>query len=296
MDKSFLQSVPKHKFEELRRNYTFVLSIPLLAECLDHFSINSDSTDDVKRRNLNGIGKFSTEENSLPLADETGSLLTLEAEIRRPYYPIQDYEKGVGWFNVAILTKQGLDIEQSNAVEQWRNRCNNLMESQIQILRNRQSLLFKWSDRLKALIQQSNENKQELRRAVRKEIPKYEQLISSDVEFVRSQYRNSLRPYQYPPAEILDPRWVLFRYCQAQLLFHLRLMMKEGYEVGDIDATEKERKRMQHDLIDAEYCILAALYGSFATADGPARDLFKLLCPDGIVLFWNQNECRVEFQ
>ena len=81
----------------------------------------------------------------------------------------------------------------------------------------------------------------------------------------------------------LGPEWTIYRWVQVQLLYALEWLEKRG-QLDPAKLTPKERKKLQHDVIDIEYVVLGVLQGALATRDKRMRALFTMLRPDGVVL------------
>ena len=48
------------------------------------------------------------------------------------------------------------------------------------------------------------------------------------------------------------------------------------------------RKTITHEWLDYQYCILAAQFGALATGEKSQMERFRLLCPRGLTLFYEQ--------
>jgi len=287
LDKSFLYSVSRRDLDELRKDYYFIGAMTLLTESLSHFSAGSQS--DGKRKNyaIKAMRKMSDEKGGVTLSRSVGELIYLEIKENKACWPISDYEKGVAWFNVESICEKGLDAEQSNAIDAWNKYVRDNVDLQIDILKKEEPLIFHWNASLRETAANPIEDRLALSEEVLGYIDDCEATISLNVEFVIEQYGKYLRSGDDSLPESLNPSWVLFKYAQVQLLFHLRCL-KKIYK-SELNLTENNIKKLEHDWLDAEYSILGALYGGIATSDKGVADFFNLLCPDGILVFHDMN-------
>jgi hypothetical protein len=98
--------------------------------------------------------------------------------------------------------------------------------------------------------------------------------VRDDIDDIREFYRNH-RIDIYPPAEIIDVEWTLFRWHQVMLLGGLDFY--ESYGV----ATPFKREKIFNELIDLEYLLLAILVGGLASNDKRMVKRFKFMCLAG---------------
>jgi hypothetical protein len=81
--------------------------------------------------------------------------------------------------------------------------------------------------------------------------------IRNDRADMRGFYSNH-RPPDYPPPELLDEKWTLFRWIQVQLLAGLDFIGRHG-----VNARPNE-EGMIHELLDLDYLVPALLFGGLA--------------------------------
>ena len=81
----------------------------------------------------------------------------------------------------------------------------------------------------------------------------------------------------------ITPDWAIYRLVQTKLLFGLDIYERHGI-VNAASATPKLYTKLEHDVIDQEYLILALLEGGFATEEQKLREMFKALNPNGFLL------------
>lgn len=87
-----------------------------------------------------------------------------------------------------------------------------------------------------------------------------------------------LRTGDFPPREIINSAWAVYRTLQVQLLAAVEYVRRYGSGAADVRAM-----RVDNDVIDMEYCILGSLTGALATRDAGLMELFRLARPDGVV-------------
>lgn len=87
-------------------------------------------------------------------------------------------------------------------------------------------------------------------------------------------------------ADKLDARWALFRWVQARVLHGLVLLFRHPP-----NTSPPKPERMEHDVNDMEYLILAAHCGALATKESKPEPRqaslkwrFELLRPDGVLI------------
>lgn len=84
-----------------------------------------------------------------------------------------------------------------------------------------------------------------------------------------------------PTPAMLDPSWTLFRSLQVKLLATLDL----GIRYGTLPAQPgiKRHTEIEHHMFDMQYAMLGALEGALATNDNWMRDIWKKMCPTGVL-------------
>jgi hypothetical protein len=287
LDKGFLLGVQAKDFDELSSRYKFSATEELIGECLKHCS-SRISTKPKKRRGVTrAMSKFASEQNSLQRIECTSDLLRQELDIRRPSSPLESKYKI--WFNPAALDAKGeLPDEHADLVDLWSSLISESVEISANCIVKARSPIFDWDDELKEFASRKPLDLQKMNKLLLNKIPVYRARIANDIEFVRNQYR-WFRPFGYPQPEQIDPRWALYRICQARLLFHLEIL------VYCANGTTVEEKTLTHDWLDYQYCILGSLAGGLATSDEGQCERFRLMHPKGVLLFFNHGSRKVEF-
>jgi hypothetical protein len=274
LDKDFLVSVSAKEFRSLFTDYEFLITQNLIGECMQYLPDGSDAT--KQKRAINALRKFSEKVTAQPHIDGVGQLMSIEVDTRIPCWPLSDYVSSGIWFNPAYLNKElKLGPGHVDSLVGWHKLY--VEKLSYEELKSELSLspIFDWEPELQAIRKTSDVT--QLLRIVAAKLPGLRSRISTDIELVRSHYR-WCRPFRYPPPEKIDPRWVLFRRFQADMLQHLEA----------IDARCRSVKRNEtnliHDLRDYSYCIIAAQVGAIATNEIKQRERFLQMRPDGLVL------------
>ena len=90
-----------------------------------------------------------------------------------------------------------------------------------------------------------------------------------------------MRDDKLPPVEKLDKNWALFRKLQIDLMATFEYM--QSYSNGQFNM---KPEKMSHDQIDSKICALASLSGAVATRDKLIKRYFELICPDGLIFYF----------
>ena len=91
------------------------------------------------------------------------------------------------------------------------------------------------------------------------------------IDYIRKVYGYlTTKKSTFPPSEILDERWALYRKVQMDLL------ASRDYAYSS--------KKKAHDSIDLRICIMGALVGALAVRDGKIKNYFKIICPTGEII------------
>jgi len=82
----------------------------------------------------------------------------------------------------------------------------------------------------------------------------------------------------FPPVELLNKNWALFRHVQVYLIVAIIFVGKYGD--GNLHI---QSKKLAHDCVDFEYLISGTLANGMATKDNLMKDIFSICCPDGTI-------------
>lgn len=109
--------------------------------------------------------------------------------------------------------------------------------------------------------------------------------ICTDVDFVRrgAEFLAKQSPF-FSSANVvrIDREWITFRWLQVALLFVLDLKVKYPGGIASV-MTPKLRERIRHDVLDAQYLMMALLEGAFATKEKKLCEWWMKLKPDGVL-------------
>jgi hypothetical protein len=172
------------------------------------------------------------------------------------------------------------------AIRSWMNLYANLLSGEHLTSVAEHSPVFKWDVDLARL---RDAKSPKLNSTIKERIPAYQQKIATDVKFVREQYA-WMRPFRFPQPEKIDERWLLFRAIQCQLLVHLD-SLRRRLDNRQLTMLPKEAL---HDLIDYDYCLVAAQIGTIATLEKAQHNRFRLLRPGGLILTYQSGQvCEI---
>lgn len=88
-------------------------------------------------------------------------------------------------------------------------------------------------------------------------------------------------------ASILDPVWAIFRWIQVRIIYSLDLLLSYQGELPT-KVADKFWRRIEHEMLDAEYVTLASLAGALASNDRKLIKRFILVRPPGSLLFTSE--------
>lgn len=88
---------------------------------------------------------------------------------------------------------------------------------------------------------------------------------------------------RFPPRKLVTEKWAVYRWLQVQFLFALDLYSRFGRALSE-PMSPKQEEEIEHDVLDAQYMLIGALEGAFATQEKKLVRWFKLLQPDGLLL------------
>jgi hypothetical protein len=102
--------------------------------------------------------------------------------------------------------------------------------------------------------------------------------VASDMEGTRRFYKWAV-PKGFAPAPIVGRNWAVFRYIQVNLIADVEFLAKYG-----IDVNTPRQDRLENERVDLNYLLFALLAKGLATNDGPMKERFRLLCPEGLLI------------
>lgn len=289
LDKSFLRSVSKVTLMELSSRYDFLASSTLMGECFQTFLPSQERDEQTRKLNASALMKFSDASCSLYGISSVEFLVGVEARTFRPCWPIEDYVRSKIQFNSAYFKDDPRMREEDVAVvENWSKEISeNVQISLDSYTEGRLWPVRDWDEGLKELAAQTPIPTDEIKMRVRTLLPSFKRRVVEDDDFVRAQYK-WMRPFAYPPADRICPKWLLFRTIQTMFLTHLNLLEKSA-----ANAHNMTEKNTRHEWLDFQYCLLAAQIGALATGEHSQRARFRQILPRGDVLFFDAQTRKV---
>jgi len=105
--------------------------------------------------------------------------------------------------------------------------------------------------------------------------------IVTDSNKIKSIYAEliKLRKNCYTPVDNINENWTFYRWMQVYLLAAIEYCQKYG-----VDNAAVISKKLPNEFLDLEYLITATLADGFATSERRLQNLYKLLCPNGILI------------
>lgn len=256
LDKSYLHHVGPKKMAEFCSSYQGLMPESLFYELL--------TTSPEKRakcfRNLPKV------ENPLVLVKNVGSILRAEVERKTPFADIKDASIHIRYmFNKDLINPHHeFTTEQKNSTLKWKKD----IALRVCDFKQKAAVVSGWFPRIKGFKPGSDP----------KPIEEAKRLVCRDSAVVREIYDHT-RNQVFPPAELVDERWGLFREIQVYVVAALDYVFK----YGDNNPDALSRK-IENEYLDLEYCITASLVGALASQDKRMIARFKSIRPDGFVL------------
>ena len=105
--------------------------------------------------------------------------------------------------------------------------------------------------------------------------------VAADSFKIKSIYEEitGFRKGFYPSAKIVDENWAFYRRVQVHLLAGIEYCQKYG-----VENTAVISKKLPNEFLDLEYLIIATLADGLATCENRLQKLYKLICPNGILI------------
>ena len=256
LDKSYLHQVGPKKMAEFCSSYQGLMPESLFYELLTTSPKNRAKC----FRNLPKV------ENPLVLVKSVGSILRAEVEKKAPLADIKDASIHIRYmFNRNLINPHHeFTNEQKYSISQWKKDIT----LRVYDFKQKAAVVSGWFPRIKGFKAGSDP----------KPIEEAKQLVCRDSGVVREIYER-IRNQAFPPAEMVDERWGLFREIQVYVVAALDYV----FMYGDNNPDALSRK-IENEYLDLEYCITASLVGALASQDKRMIGRFKSVRPDGFVL------------
>lgn len=264
IDKSYLRGSSREQVGELASQHTLLMSIPLLYECIKE--------EPKTRAKL--FRKFPPTKPPYILIPPIHELIQLENSNHLPSgrpsanAPNKDYSVHEKLIDESYV----LSENQISALENKRAEVNT--DTAIFL-----SLVEEEAANLKSEFDNIDNTMRENKKAdIEKRIAADQDYISEIIKRV-SQCSGSM----IQKSITFDKSWANFRWFQVVQLFALDVYFRYP-SLKDIKKSEKAYEKLRHDVIDAQYLMLALLEGGFATRERKLINWWNLLSPNGILI------------
>lgn len=249
IDKSFLRSSPKSLVHDICQNHQVLFVSNLLFELMD-----SDDRAECS-------AKLPSRVNSVLFMQEVPELLNYEKHKRHAAHPIMKFRihKHVS-LNEKLCSKN-FDFSRYNHDNA---ECKRVVQDEVSRLKVLSLSIFNFWPGLK------NHNG----RIPDEKILEIRREVASEQDIVKALW-HIIRPEGFPPADMIGPEWVIYRWTQLRVLLCLDWVRRH------IKLGEANNVKLEHDLHDLYYVLFAALAGGLATSDIKQRETFRLVRPDG---------------
>ena len=257
LDKCYLQGSTQEEIHRLCADRTVLMPEALFFELLT-------TTEKVRTACFR---KLPATENPVELVTHVGTLLAHERETHTPATPVYERRPKMRFvFNTKLATGDFVFTDQQRAgIKEWEA---DVAES-VADFKERASVTDKWFPSLTGYKPGMPKDR----------INELRQAVASDRQMIRDIY-SAIRHESFPPASALDEQWAFYRWIQVQLLAILEYIRRYG-----IGNALEASWRIPNDVIDMQYTVTGALVGALASRDAAVQETFKLLCPQGHLLY-----------
>ena len=261
LDKSYIDAASKDEISTLCAKHTVLMPDVLFHELIT-------TKEESMRRCFN---KFPNKTNPVELIPNVRTFLRYELSKHQPCSPLYDRRiKIVFEFNERL--RDGTFKFTEEQLETIKNRENQL-EQDTKTFFDLAMLVPGFFSHLKAMPFKMFPDA----------IEKAKQQIATDADKVKEIYNSFLAhdaPSNPVSADCIDDNWAYFRWIQVRVLYSLNLLLKYRGKLPEEPGAEFWR-HIEHDLLDADYVILASLAGALASNDNLMISNFQLICPKG---------------
>jgi hypothetical protein len=268
IDKSFLDGASPEEMSKLCKDYFVIMTYVLFSELMT-------TRDDSRRR---CFSKLADSVNPVALLPEIGELLSYEIDTKRPCTPLSERCLSIKYkFHPGL--RDGT-FQFSEEVSEERDRLTFQFQDDAKEFADLCMLVYEFFPEINAICFPHTEFPRAVEIAKRK--------VACDTDFIRKVYQSFLKAQNFPsgwpnPSQI-SSEWAFFRWVQCKLLAALRLYQKYQGSIPP-DPGIRFWTKTEHSMLDAYYIILGALTGALASAEKEMIEDFRLLSPNGIVVF-----------
>jgi hypothetical protein len=256
LDKSYLQGAQPEHIEWLRARYVVFMPDVLFYELL--------TAEESER--MHCFRHLPPGENPVVVLPGVGDLLQYEAKYRKACTPLSERQWVARFkFNDAFREPGvKLSLEDQTVIDELQAKTVKNLEN----LKGALSSVDGFFPELKGLGPGERPDR----------ISDVKKAIAEDWRMIREIYGMIHGP-EFPPAEVIDPSWALFRWLQVWLVAAVDYVHKYGKNIHTPSA-----KRFMNEYHDLDYTIAATLAEGLASVDIPMVARFQLLCPTGLVI------------
>lgn len=261
IDKSFLRGAKGDEISQLAGSHKLLMSESLLYECVKE--------DPWQRAKL--FRKFPDPANPYILIPSVGSLLSLEIKRLAPCGKPSDLAEPRDYLihNDLIDSSYQLTEVHKNALEKKRSEILSDAKDFIELV----EVFFTEL----SLHLGGNKARPEDKLRLQLQLADNPNSIGCSIEEI-ARTKNSLMPRNVS----LNKNWASFRWFQVNKLFALNLACSYD-SLETIKKSDAAYQKLVHDVIDAQYLIVALLEDGFATKEKKLIDWWKLLSPNGLL-------------
>lgn len=268
LDKSYLQGAKTEQIRSLCKEHTVLMPWVLFYEIL--------TTTEASRRNC--FNKFPDVNNPVELIGSVGNLLQYELDNHQPCTPLYDRrEKKVYKFHNGLRTGT---FQFPN--KEISTKINNHQES---VKRNTRSffelamMVYEFFPHLSGMPYSH----------FPKAVQQAKQVVASNGDKVRDIYDKLLlyAPPNAISAASLDPNWAYFRWIQVRVIYSLDLLLIYQGRLPPV-ISNGFWQRIEHEMLDAEYVILASLAGALACNETKIIETYLSVRPDGLLVTYKR--------
>jgi len=269
LDKSYLDAATPEQILALHGKHRLLMPDVLFYELI--------TTNEASMRNC--FNKFPETSNPVSLIPNVGTLLRYELTTRKPCTPLYDQrERAAFCFNSELRTG-AFEFTEAQSEERTNQEA---------IIKQKAEEFFKLAMMVATFFPQINGIPYADLPA---QISGAKKTVAIDITAVRAIYAKLAEAEEglnSVSSDTLNPNWALFRWIQVRCLYSLDLIFRY-YGCLPSNPTTRFWTKIEHDMLDSEYVILASLSGAFACNENRMIEFFRLICPNGVLFM-----CRKE--
>lgn len=254
LDKSYLQGAPAPEIRRLCDDYHVIMPGALFFELMTSSDPQAATT---------CFAKIPARENPLILIDSVGAVMRAESQRGKQASPLAEVAPPLRYVlnpKLAAGTFQ-LTAAQAEAVRRWEVE----IENDVEWLRKLHGHTADWFPEIEA--------------AEPSKLPGVIDWLKSEIALDAARVRtiySKIRHPSFPEAKDIGPGWVFFAYLQVYLLAVLEYLSPGAHLPSD--------KKLENEVADLQYRVMAVVAGGFATQENRNKETFQLLRPDGVLV------------